>query len=232
MQFMPGPEFLAAWSAFWTPLVDADIDGRTPLYEAMQSADALLDASTLQGTTRVVIITDGEPNCMTDDEALPADQITFLSPSPTSWLTAGIQTHVVGLPGADQPNAVMILDGVATAGGTLQHISAADPSVLQTTLETIIGESVSSGFTTCEIALPKQPPNPKDVHVLVVENGLEQDVAADLGTGGGWTLAGDLTQITLSGPLCDLALMGQYEKISVVFGCVDAPPLPPPMPPE
>ena len=232
MPFMPGPDFLAAWSAFWTPLIDDDVDGRTPLFEAMQSADALLASSMLQGTTRVVIITDGEPNCMTDDQAAAADQIAFLSPSPTRWLAEGIQTHVVGLPGADQPNAVEILNGVATAGGTMQHISAADPMALQTALEAIVGESVSTGFTSCTIELPKEPPNPDDVHVLVVENGLQQDVASDLGTGGGWTLADDLTQIVLDGPLCDLALQGEYEKISVVFGCVDAPPLPPPKPPE
>jgi hypothetical protein len=57
-------------------------------------------------------------------------------------------------------------------------------------------------------------------------------VARDLGASGGWTLTPDLSQIVLQGTFCDLAKMGAYDKISVAYGCVDFPPLPPPPPPS
>jgi hypothetical protein len=60
--------------------------------------------------------------------------------------------------------------------------------------------------------------------------GTEQAVARDLGTGGGWTLRNNNTEIVLQGELCNQARIGTYDKISVVFGCVDLPPLPPPKP--
>ena len=85
-----------------------------------------------------------------------------------------------------------------------------------------------------EIASPtitRSPPdNPDDVHVIVVENGKKQNVARDLGASGGWTINGDGTTIVLQGQFCQEAMIGTYEKISVEFGCVDLPPLPPPRP--
>ena len=113
----------------------------------------------------------------------------------------------------------------------MQHIPASDPMALETGLATIIGESVSSSIS-CHIGLPEEPPNPDDVHLVVIENGVEQDVGRDLGTGGGWAMSADNTEIVLQGLFCDLAQQGQYEKISVVFGCVELPPLDPPVPPE
>ena len=38
------------------------------------------------------------------------------------------------------------------------------------------------------------------------------------------------TEIVLQGELCNQARLGTYDKISVVFGCVDLPPLKPPKP--
>jgi hypothetical protein len=236
MNFTPGADFLVAWNAFWAPVVSDDVEGNTPLSEGLQAADALLQSATLEGTTTVVVITDGAPNCSNDDDAPVADQVAYLDDLPTAWLMNGIKTHVVGLPGggdADETQEMIdILNGVAAAGGTTQHISAADPAALQTELAAIIGMSVTSNFTTCSIGLPEKPPNLDDVHLVVVERGVEQDVANDLGASGGWTLAADGSEIVLEGHFCELAKQGQYEKISVVFGCVELPPLDPPPVPE
>jgi hypothetical protein len=140
---------------------------------------------------------------------------------------------VFGLPGPS-PNALPVLDGIAMSGGTTQHISATNPMTLQTEIAKIVGESVSTSFDTCSIGLPKEPPDPNDVQLVVVESGFEQSVARDLGTGGGWTLSGSgaSMEIILQGELCNNARAGTYDKISVVFGCVDLPPLEPPDPPE
>jgi hypothetical protein len=70
------------------------------------------------------------------------------------------------------------------------------------------------------------------VTLVATQAGVQQAVARDLGAGGGWTIDSAGTQIVLQGLLCDLARQGTYEKLSVVFGCTDPPPLPPPKPPS
>jgi hypothetical protein len=244
INFLPGPEFIASWNSFWT--TTTGVNGSTPTLEALEAAGAALTsaAGTLTGTTTVVLITDGDPKCRADLVGLPflptpeqltaaiATQVAQLTPLPTGWLTQGITTYVLGLPGPSE-NALPVLDGIAAAGGTTQHISPADPAALQSELAKIIGESVTTSFDSCSIGLPHEPPDVDDVVLVVVESGAEQAVDRDLGTGGGWTIVGSGAdmQIVLQGELCNQARAGTYKKISVVFGCVDLPPLEPPEPP-
>jgi len=240
IDFMPGADFLAAWDGFWSTA--AEVDGSTPTLEALQVAGAALAAraGTLEGTTTVVLITDGDPRCSLEAASndFPtveeiADRVLQLSALPTQWLTDGIATHVLGLPGTEAAHAVTVLNGIALAGGTTEHLSAADPMLLQNEIAAIVGESVTTSFDSCSIGLPHQPPNVDDVVLVVVESGVEQSVARDLGAGGGWTLvgSGDDMSIILQGELCNQARAGAYDKISVVFGCIDLPPLDPPMGP-
>jgi hypothetical protein len=245
INFQPGPEFIATWNSFWAGT--SGVNGSTPTLEALQAAGLALTsaAGTLTGTTTVVLITDGDPKCGADFPDLGlfptvdqinmavAAQVAQLTPFPTDWLLQGIATHVLGLPGPSA-NAIPVLDGIALAGGTTQHISPADPMTLQTEIAKIIGQSVTTSFDSCSIGLPSEPPDVNDVQLVVVEGGTEQAVARDLGMGGGWALMGtgaDMS-IILQGELCNQARAGAYDKISVVFGCVDLPPLPPPDPPE
>lgn len=245
VNFLPGPDFLASWNDFWT--TTTGVDGSTPTLEALTAAGAALTsaAATLTGNTTVVLITDGDPKCGADlvgiDPIFPtveqinaaiATQVAQLTPFPADWLTQGITTYVLGLPGPSD-NALPVLDGIAAAGGTTQHISPTDPAALQSELAKIIGESVTTSFDSCSIGLPHEPPDVDEVVLVVVEGGAEQAVDRDLGTGGGWAIvgAGADMQIVLQGELCNQARAGTYKKISVVFGCVDLPPLEPPEPP-
>jgi len=245
IDFLPGPDFIAAWNAFWGSA--PAVRGSTPTLEALQAAGVALATAgaALQGTTTVVLITDGDPRCGAElpnlglfptpqqiDDAIAA-QVAALIPLPGDWLAQGIQTHVLGLPGPSA-NALPVLDGIALAGGTTQHLSADDPMILQTEIAKIIGESVSTTFDSCSIGLPHEPPDVEDVALVVVESGLKQAVDRDLGTGGGWAItgAGADMSIILQGELCNQARAGAYDKISVVFGCVDLPPLPPPKKPD
>jgi hypothetical protein len=237
--FMSGADFLAAWNSYWMTNISGGqicnrnmpnaIDGATPLLSALQVADGALNASALDNTTSIVIITDGQPNCSGGDSRTD-EPLANLSPTVAAWQVAGYKTYVVGLPGLDG-GGLDLLNGLAMAGGTNMHIPASDPTSLQTNLAMIIGESVSSTIS-CHIGLPMEPPNPDDVHLVVVENGVEQDVGRDLGMGGGWAMNSDYSEIVLQGLFCDLAQQGHYDKISVVFGCVELPPLDPPVPPE
>jgi len=98
-------------------------------------------------------------------------------------------------------------------------------------LSKIIGESVSSNFENCMIPLTKQPPNLDDVNLLVTMGGMQFSVERDLGVSGGWTLDQNAENVILQGQFCDLAKAGEYEGITVIFGCIEVPPLPPPPPP-
>ncbi|MFI5309006.1 MAG: hypothetical protein ACHQ53_16745, partial [Polyangiales bacterium] len=135
----------------------------------------------------------------------------------------------LGLPGTTG-NGQAVLTSLAVAGGTNTFILPTDQMGLQTELEKIVTSSVmtTSAFDSCTIMLPMKPPNPDDVNLVVSEMGVREKVARDLGTGGGWTLDAAATEIVLQGLFCDFAKMGKYEKISVAFGCIDLPPLPPP----
>jgi hypothetical protein len=219
INFLAGGKFVSAWNKY---MGSHGPGGFTPTGTAMQLADTALAKATLTGTTAVVVITDGDPNCGTNDA-----QVNQLA---ASWLAKGIKTHVFGLPGASAGTAR--LNALAAAGGTGQFITPNDPMALQMSLADIAGSSVSTSFDNCRITLPMQPPNPADLTLVVLLQGVKQSVARDLGTGGGWVLDPNGTAITLQGALCDQAKHGAYEKISVVFGCVDLPPLPPPKPPS
>ncbi len=219
--FMPGPDFISAWNTF---TMANGPNGRTPTGTATMVADAALMAAlpTLVGNTTVVLITDGDPNCNTDD--------TQVNQTVASWLTMGVQTHVLGLPGV--AGATDRLNAIATSGGTFNYVDPSDPMALQAEIAKIVSEQVTTNFDSCTIGLPMAPPNPDDVHLVVVQGGVKQDVGRDLGSGGGWTLTPDLSEIVLQGVFCDLAKQGEYDKIAIAFGCVDLPPLPPPKPPS
>ena len=67
----------------------------------------------LERPFKVVLLTDGEPNCDGDMELLTA--------LPAKWNQHGIKTHVVGLPGSG--TAKELLEAIAEAGGTDTYLS-------------------------------------------------------------------------------------------------------------
>src|SRR5690606_22783562 len=104
--FALGHEFLAEWDARV-----AHPHGGTPLAAAMVEADrAIQDAAAaglLEERFRVVIFTDGEPNC--------GGSLSLLTTLPTAWQTFGVETYVLGLPGSH--GAAALLQSIADAGG-------------------------------------------------------------------------------------------------------------------
>lgn len=224
---MPGPDFLAAWDSF---AMNNRAGGATPLRFALDAADLALQAElpNLVGITSVVIVTDGQPNCLGGDSNAD-DSAANMTPIIANWLTLDVKTYVVGLPGLDNA-ALNLLNDLAVAGGTTQYIPADDPTTLQTELAKIVSENVSTNFDTCTLPLGMKPPDPDDINLLVVSQGMENSVARDLGDAGGWTIDAASENIILQGRFCELAKMGEYDEITVVYGCVEAPPLPPPPP--
>jgi hypothetical protein len=193
----------------------------TPLQTGIERAAAALKAKTFTDPVIVIVMTDGEPNCNTDQTKV-LDQIS-------TWKTAGINTHVVGLPGAQ--GAANFLDMLAMAGGTMTYIDPKDPTELEARLRTVISSTVTKGFDTCVFKLDPKADAPEKLHVIVTQNGMESDVARNLSKDAHWSINAAADEVTLEGQLCDFAKNGTFDAIRFVFGCVTAPPLDPPPPP-
>jgi hypothetical protein len=121
--FVPGHSFVSEWvesACLNQP------NGSTPMELAFQMADQAIEQAgelgLLEDRFRVVLVTDGEPNCETRPQLLPeyAD----------AWHREfGVETWVIGLPGSE--TAAALLDSIALAGGTTQYTHAADPCEFQ-----------------------------------------------------------------------------------------------------
>jgi hypothetical protein len=193
----------------------------TPLEAGVARAAEAIKAQTFTDPLIVIVMTDGEPNCNTNATNV-LNQIT-------EWKTAGIPTHVIGLPGAQ--GAADLLNMMAQMGGTDKYLDPADPQELEMRLRTVISSTVRTGFDSCSFHLDPKAEVPAKLHMIVKQNGQESDVARDLSKDAHWKIndAGDLVE--LEGQLCDMAKDGTFESIRFVFGCVDTPPLEPPPPP-
>jgi hypothetical protein len=224
LNFEPGPQAITDLqtknngAALYQPV------GATPTAEAVKVADMALASAPLVGTTVAVIITDGEPNCMWDQNAT----VTTIG----NWLSQKkIKTFVVGLAAAGMGNGPMVLNALAQAGGTMQFLTPADPMTLQTKLAEVVSQTISSGFDTCSIDVTPPTTSPDKLQLVVEEaamQGMLENVPHDLGgTAGGWTITPDGAHVELTGGLCNSAKSGTFTKLTFQFGCKDIPPIPP-----
>ena len=199
----------------------------TPLEGGVTRGAEALAAATLEGPVAVIVITDGEPNCDTN--------VGNVLNQVTTWKNAGIPTHVIGLPGAQE--AADVLNMVAMAGGTDKYVDPANVMELEIKVRSILTSTIRTGFDSCTFKLDKATMVPEKLHLVITEGGKDKDVPRDLsgqpnwGAGAGWTInaAGDTVELT--GRLCELAKDGAYESIRFDYGCVDFPPPDPPMGP-
>jgi len=123
INFVPGRQFVDEWvesACLNQP------NGSTPMELAFRMADQALDSAgqlgLLDDRFRVVLVTDGEPNCDTHVELLPQFAATW-------YQELGVETWVIGLPGSD--GAAALLDSIALAGGTTKHTPAGNPCAFQ-----------------------------------------------------------------------------------------------------
>lgn len=108
VEFTTGRQFVSTWQEMEHRLESLG----TPLGNALAVADRAIaqasEAGRLDQRFRVMLITDGEPNCNENLEAM-----THMV---ASWHDRGVETLVLGLPGTEA--AKFILDALAAAGGT------------------------------------------------------------------------------------------------------------------
>lgn len=213
--FAPGTTFLNAL-ATTTPTIYQPIDrGSTPLLAGLQQAQSALSGMSLSGNTSVVIITDGRPNC--EWNAGAATQVV------SDWLTAGIRTYVIGLPGSAQ--AEQVLGALAQAGGTGAYLTPTDPMALESELRSIAQSTLRSGFSSCEIPLTPATEEPDMLRMVVRVGAQEFEVPRQQSPTASWTTTptGDL--VTLQGDLCADAMAGSYDELRFEFSCTPIPQL-------
>lgn len=96
-QYQSGRSFVAAWRAKSAALYPS---GATPLGLAFEHANAAIVAAEDHGLLqagrrfRVLVVTDGAPNCGTDEE-----RVIELA---AWWKTMGVEIFVIGLPGSNE----------------------------------------------------------------------------------------------------------------------------------
>jgi hypothetical protein len=212
INFTSAAEFIAALPNHWV----GGAISLTPIEAAIKSADAALSSATLSGTTVVVLMTDGEPDC--------GDNIDNANAIVAAWAAKGIKTYIVGLPGSSGADAV--LTQLAQSGGTGNYFGTDDPAALQAQFATIVTEITKRGITSCTINLQQTADaDIEKLQMIVTEKGQEYSVQRQMADGGGWTVSADGKVATMTGALCDDAKNGRFESVRFDFGCVDIPPL-------
>lgn len=206
-----GATFVQRWGQHFAPPWSTVLG--TPLNKALREADIALQ-NPPPGKTVVVIFTDGHWTCMDNTEV----------PTVAALRARGIDTYVVGLPGA---YGIVQLDQLAQAGGTAApgctancFLLPSDPTQLQAQLSNIVTTTLS--IDDCTFAFDPPPPALDDVHLVVKPTGApaSQEVFPD--GGANWALSPDGTSATLQGATCDQAKNGGFETLEWVFGCPDS----------
>ncbi len=111
IEFTSGRNFVNLWQQMPHKLESLG----TPLGAALAAAERAIVLAESEGRLdsgrfRVVLVTDGEPNC--------GYTIDLMTQIVAGWYQRGIETLVIGLPGTG--NALTTLDALALAGGTGQ----------------------------------------------------------------------------------------------------------------
>jgi hypothetical protein len=218
-----GQSFLAAWSALWGQTPSATVSG-TPTEKGLLAAEAAL-RSPPTGGTAVVLVTDGQPTCGSNEPTIAA-----------RLLQRGIKTHVVGLPGAQ---GAAVLDAITLAGGTAPagcasscYMSPDDSQGLEQALALVatrvVGTKTELSIDDCQFVLsPTSMANANDVHVIITEAGSGQKFEIARDPSNGWVLSADQSSANLVGAACEAARSGRFSQVDFEYGCVTAPPLPP-----
>jgi von Willebrand factor type A domain len=221
--FATAESYITALPNLWR----LEMSAGTPLQAGIQRGAEALASTQLDGPVVVIVMTDGEPNCDTDPQFV-LDQVT-------TWRSAGIDTHVIGLPGAQE--AADLLNQLAMAGGTGQYVDPSNAMELETRLRTILTSTIRAGFDSCTFPLDKKTEVPEKLHLVIREDGKDKDVPRDLsadpawGEDAGWTINAEGDTVELTGRLCELAKNGAYEALRFNYGCIDLPPPDPPIGP-
>jgi hypothetical protein len=115
--------------------VSDELGGGTPMYAAFLRANQAIEQAAMDGALeqrmRVVVVTDGEPNCSGME-----DELVFMA---DTWREIGVDVRVMGLPGSQY--ASQLLDRIAG-----KEVSETDPHVPPPTVVDTTVDAQESGY--------------------------------------------------------------------------------------
>jgi Mg-chelatase subunit ChlD len=231
-----------------TALSAMESEGGTPTSASLAEAHKLLgavnaDPDAQQKGKYVLLVTDGEPNCLdVDCGPVPFD---FWAPDFEMRLDAwskcasagdpaaikasieeiqkmskdGIKTYVVGY-ATGSGGIKSTMDMMAQAGGTgaKSHIVVNSGDELTKALQDIAGQAAS-----CTLTLEKAVDNPSYVLVTIDKDTSPVRLILNQPDGNGFAVGDDKRTVTIQGTSCDLLRSGNDHKLYVEVLC--APPI-------
>ncbi len=196
--------------------------GRTPTASALGAAKAALQG--LSGSSYVLLVTDGAPNCNTalDPQTCTCstgggggcDAVSCLDDAGSvaavqALKDAGIPTYVIGFD--TQPAWEQVLTNMAAAGGTGQtYFPVTDGTTLTSALANLAGNVVS-----CSYQLETAPSDAG--YVKVVLDGKLVTPMTDTQDGSGWELIGK--NVELRGSTCEYVKNNPDAKLAISREC-------------
>lgn len=194
-------------------LNDGNIGGNTPTNQTLQgmlgSAAGLADATR---ANYVLLMTDGQPNCGGDANAVKATIAQLYAQTPS------VRTFVVGIGdgASSDPNA---LDSWADAGhtartGTPRYYQVNTVNDLQAAFADIV-----NGVASCTYVLTQKPADASLVVAYIGGVAVPQDPA------NGTTYDAGSNSIQFHGTSCDKIKSGAASSLDIVYGC-PSPPIP------
>jgi von Willebrand factor type A domain-containing protein len=184
----------------------------TPTHVAVMMGADHLKARTTTNPKYILLVTDGEPNCVMGGGGGTNASVTAIQAA----AAAGFHTFVVGIAtagtGADTTlNDLAMAGGEARMGATKYY-----PATLRDELVTVLTQ-ITGQVTNCIFPLGMQPPSPNDVAVRVGNTRIERNMM------NGWEYGMGMQSVVLYGAACELAKSGKAGDVQIIFGCPNVP---------
>lgn len=190
---------------------------RTPTRAAVTAATNYLGGLGDGNPKRILLLTDGTPNCGTGvDQA--ADDSPAAAQAVADARARGILTTVVGIATAGGPaeaslNAMAVAGGAPRAGATTAYYPVSNIAELESALTPIITMP-----TDCVLALPPAPAGTVAPRIGLRANGAL--IPFDTGHQDGWDWTdGSWASVRLYGAACDDYLAGRFATVTIEFYC-------------
>jgi Mg-chelatase subunit ChlD len=180
--------------------------GVTPTAPALRAAleflgDRTVQADTIPPTAYVVLVTDGAPTCPWTDTPDPTQSTINAT---QALADANIKTYGIGY--NLDPAGKMLLDQVATIGGSERSYPVENPDELNAAFDAITKDVVK-----CEFELDEEPMDPSYVLISIDGQPVHLDPAD------GWVIEGK--HVTLVGGSCDMLKDGQMHALRASVEC-------------
>ncbi len=194
------------------------VTGNRPTRAALNAATTYLLALTSPGSSAILLMTDGQPNC---DRGEPGagDVAGTVEAIAAAW-AGGFPTFVVGIgtfdAATDDVVSMMAIQGGVPRGGTPAYYPVADATDVERTISQVV-----EATGACTFAIPPPPTSDgvtsrEDISVFFDIGLVPQDASH------GWTY-GDSTHttVTLHGSSCGAARAG--HQLMIEFRCSGIP---------